>query len=310
MKHLSPYLAAALILPLILAGTPDSPSEFLPASGIFRKWVRAEDPAVYSRQGLYGHIDGGAEIFLQYQFEELALASYVRSGPKGREEITCEIYRMDSPDNAFGIFSIQRAGGETVSDTIPAPNWISGMQANAVRNRYYVNITGFDTDEASIEAFTAFVINRIPGPLPSIPAFDRFPVEKRVSGSLRLIRGTLAAAEESLLLQEQFWGFAGGTTAYSARYQPSNSKAVLIELGNTDISKEGITALFQSYLEDVRIEDGIIAGKNAADRLFLCRLTDTEAVLVLGENDPGFARTLIEHILNSAGRPSPAGLRN
>jgi len=299
MKRIILFLvAAALILPGFSRIGQDSPEKFLPASKAFDDWTREEPPEIYTRQQLYGHINGGAEIFLQYRFEELALANYSRSDAEGKEEITCEIYRMFSPENAFGIFSIQRAGGETVSPKIKAPNWTSDMQVSAVKDHCFVNITGFGTDGAAIEDFTAYVISLIPGEPAVPPVFNRFPMKKMLTGSHRLILGPLASAEESLILQDPLWAFAGETAAFSARYEPANSKAVLVDFAGPPPSLEIVAEVFRRYLDNVTIEKGLLSGKNPIGRLFLCAIKGQEAALVLGEPDPEFALFLLTSLLN------------
>jgi len=280
------------------AGPQQSPVKLLPASKAFDGWTREGAPKKFSGQQLFGHINGGAEIFLQYGFEELGIARYSRSGAGAKQEITCEIYRLSSAESAFGIFSIQRAGGERISTKIPSRNWISEMQVSAVKDRFYVNVLGFETALTALEAFSAHVVQGIPGENISLPVLDRFPEDNRAQGSFRLIQGTLAAAEESLLLKEDFWGFSAGTTAYSARYNPSNSKAVLIFSNGVLFSMEEVEALFSRYLDDVELEGGTLSGVNAAGSWFLCRSEEGRTALVLGERDREFASFLLERILN------------
>jgi hypothetical protein len=291
-------LAASLLFPSpVGTGEAYPPGHFLPADQTFDGWSLEGGPKSFAAQELYGRINGGAEIFLQYRFEELGLADYSRPGPSGKEEITCEIYRMSSAEDAFGIFSIQRAGGEPVSTRIGALNWTGEMQSGAVKDRYYVSVTGFSTTAAAIEAFAARVIRAIPGPSLPPPVFRRFPGENQVKGSRRLLRGPLAAAEESPLLQDPAWGFAGGTTAYSARYGKANTKLILVSMDGAPAGIEKVEAVFRRYLEEVRLEKGLLSGKNPIGRFFLCAIAGNEAVLVLGEPDQDSARRLLDSLI-------------
>lgn len=58
----------------------------------------------YEGKGLYGYIDGGAELYLEYGFRKLVVQEIVLTNHR----MTVEIYQMESPLSAFGIFSISR----------------------------------------------------------------------------------------------------------------------------------------------------------------------------------------------------------
>jgi len=60
---------------------------------------------IYRDVDLYKYIDGGADLYLECGFEEVAAGEYTtRSG----ESIFANLYRMADPDAAFGIFSLTR----------------------------------------------------------------------------------------------------------------------------------------------------------------------------------------------------------
>src|SRR5512143_1699872 len=66
-------------------------------------WKRAGDPERFRKETLYGYIDGGAELVLQYGFRELAVSKYrPADDPGSAKEIVLEIYRMISGESAFG----------------------------------------------------------------------------------------------------------------------------------------------------------------------------------------------------------------
>ena len=74
-------------------------------------WKRTGPPERYNKEGLYGYIDGGAEIVLQYGFRELAVSRFKPAAASGSEkEIVLEIYRMSSGEAAFGLYSTKLEG--------------------------------------------------------------------------------------------------------------------------------------------------------------------------------------------------------
>jgi len=258
-------------------------------------WKTAGPPEVYKKDGLYGYIDGGAELFLQYGFEELSITRYVDgSAPAAEKEITLEVYRMSSPADAFGIFSLKREGDEPVSPRIEALHWLSASQASLAKGNFYININGVNSTEEELEAFAASVSRKI-GAASALPAeLSLLPSSGLIRGSERLIRGGLAAEGESLLLDREFWGFEKGTVAVSAKYQPSRSKLLIVVL-NAPVPGlvEEAHNLFLEYLEEVAVKDGLVSGKNAAGRWFLFNSAGDRAFLVLGEPDYAAAERLI-----------------
>jgi hypothetical protein len=258
-------------------------------------WKTAGPPEVYKRDGLFGYIDGGAELFLQYGFEELSVTRYEDcTSPKVEKEITIEAYRMASPADAFGIFSLKREGDERVSPEIGAVHWLSPSQASLVKGSFYVSINGLNTAEEELQALAAAVSKRIEAASSLPPELTYLPSSGRVQGSERYIRGKLAAEGESLLLDREFWGFENGTVAVSAKYLPSRSKLIVI-IPESPISRltEEAAGLFSEYLEGVAVRDGLVGGRNAAGRWFLFYSIDNRAFLVVGEPDYPTAERLI-----------------
>jgi hypothetical protein len=258
-------------------------------------WKTAGPPEIYKKEGLFGYIDGGAELFLQYGFEELTITRYVEgSNPSAEKETTVEVYRMASPADAFGIFSLKREGDEPVSQEIESVHWLSASQASLAKGNFYININGVNTAEQEMEAFAAAVSRKIEAASALPDEISLLPSSGRIIGSERYIRGGLAAEGESLLLDREFWGFEKGAVAVSAKYRPSRSKLLIIVLkAPVPGLAEEVKKLFSEYLEEVAAKDGLLRGKNAAGRWFLFRPAGDRAFLMLGEPDYAAAERLI-----------------
>jgi hypothetical protein len=66
--------------------------------------AKVSSSRVFNGSSLFGYIDGGAELYLEYGFEA---ASVMKIEYKGGEFKT-EIYKMTGPEEAFGIFSVSK----------------------------------------------------------------------------------------------------------------------------------------------------------------------------------------------------------
>jgi len=72
-------------------------------------WESFGQDAVYDRKTIYEYMDGGAEVYLAFDFRNAFVRKY--RNPSG-EEIALDIYDMGSPGEAFGIFSCDREDPE------------------------------------------------------------------------------------------------------------------------------------------------------------------------------------------------------
>ncbi|MFZ0471535.1 MAG: DUF6599 family protein, partial [Bacteroidales bacterium] len=58
----------------------------------------------FTSESLYGYMDGGAELYLEYGFDTLVVTEVVSGG----KDIKIEFYCMRDAEAAFGIFSVSR----------------------------------------------------------------------------------------------------------------------------------------------------------------------------------------------------------
>lgn len=89
----------------------------------------------YAGQALFGYIDGGAELYLEYGFKKLCRQEVLSSN----EKIVAEIYQMAGANEAYGIFSIQRFKCVPV-DSLSPNTCLSKYQVQAVVGNCYVSI--------------------------------------------------------------------------------------------------------------------------------------------------------------------------
>lgn len=84
---------------------------------------------------LYGHINGGADLYFEYDFERLA----VQELELGGETYFLEVYCMADSGGAFGIFSVSH--GECVqADSLPASSCVTPFVVQWAHSRYFLRI--------------------------------------------------------------------------------------------------------------------------------------------------------------------------
>jgi hypothetical protein len=101
------FLAVMAMSSVTRAGNAPDPAGFL--AGEYDGWRGAGEDRTYDRKTLFRHIDGGAEIYLAYDFRRVLVRTLTR---KGEPSLNVEIYDMGTSFDAFGIFSFEREGKE------------------------------------------------------------------------------------------------------------------------------------------------------------------------------------------------------
>lgn len=152
------------------------------------EWQPAENPQQYLPDSLFEYIDGAAESYLGYDFQELVVAQYKsKSVPAG--SLTVEVYDMGNPRQAFGIYSAER-----YPDTRFLAAGIQGYyeegNLNFLVGRYYVKLMCYDcgpSAEKMLRDVAGEISNRVEdkGGFPSI--LSSFPRSGLVPNSEKFI---------------------------------------------------------------------------------------------------------------------------
>ncbi|MDQ1238978.1 MAG: hypothetical protein QG577_1163 [Thermodesulfobacteriota bacterium] len=131
---------------------------FLPKN-IPEEWVQRDAPRMFSKQTLFEHIDGQADLFLQYGFQESVFATYHDKKTTERR-IDVDIYDMGNVLLAFGIFSRFR------SEDRPADIGLDSSESDHYvffyRDQYFVAIQCSDPCSSSVKLLAQEIASRIP----------------------------------------------------------------------------------------------------------------------------------------------------
>ena len=168
------------------AGGGSGPDKLLPNPP---GWTLVEKPRSFAPVSLFEYINGAAESYLSYGFQELAVADY--KSDSGPATITVEIYDMGGNLNAFGIYSSERYPGSRYLD-IGAQGYFEEGTLNFFAGRNYVKLLCFDcglTAEAALKGFAADIEKRLGEEKGSLPeALGFFPPEGLAANSEKFVR--------------------------------------------------------------------------------------------------------------------------
>jgi len=179
-------------------------------------WAKAGPLAVFRGGNLFDYIDGGAEIFLEFGFDRLLVQDY----RKEDAEIVLELFHMESPESALGIY-LMKCGAETPIDGVPARNSGDKTQFTILKGATFVHINNPDGRESLLPV----MVDLARGVLESIPQgepvilLDELPPENRIPGSERLVRGPYALQSIFTFGEGDVFGLQGKIFAVTADYR-------------------------------------------------------------------------------------------
>ncbi len=167
----------------------------------------AEPVRHFEPQALYGHINGGAELFLEFGFVGLEVQGGVES------------YRMTDPAAALGVY-LAKCGAEAPWSEVRARNTGGAYQLMAVKGTLFLIVKNVDGDPAARPAMIATanaLLDRETAAAP-LAIWDDLPAADRVPGSEFLFRGRFALDPIFTFGEGDVLQIEGGALGAGARY--------------------------------------------------------------------------------------------
>ncbi len=257
------FRAALLLAGLFIAGSWGASGLFeegplhvyLPAGNAVEGWVKDGEPQEYEGEELYTYIDGGAEIYQEYGFRRVIIQDYKNA--KGRS-VSLEIFEMETPAAAFGMFSFKRSGsGKTV--TLGAGAELEAYYLNFWKGRFLVTLTGFDEAPETIAALTAvagIVDSKIPDTGETPGLVGALPEKGLKPGSVKYLKGLLGLSNITSFATARGLSF---TEAVRGVYE-NGATLLILDYGTAEARAQAWLDL-KTYLEGSdRFKPGGIGG--------------------------------------------------
>jgi len=246
----------------------------LPTDGAAIAWDRAGKAKVYGPGDLYNYIDGGAELFLEFGFQACTVQQYQR----GKDEIVLEVYRMDDPVAARGIY-LMKCGVEKPDPAFKERHTADKFQVTFQRNRYFVVVNAFSGEglQSAMVELAARLAARLPVDMPVVE-LKQLPAEGLLPGSARLLRGQYALASVFTLGEGNILGLGNKQVGGAGRYRiDAKTDYSLIRVNYPDdlAARRAYQFLLKnldSYLKIVRKELAAVVFKDYANQFGQIRL--------------------------------------
>lgn len=213
-------------------------------------WTKEGAPGIYDSETLYEYINGAADLYINFDFQELAALNYERGEDQG---IIIDIYRHSTPRNAFGIYSQERRSGGAFIDIGTQGYHDTGI-LNFFQGNYYVKLAGFylgEDDERLLKSVAKDVSGRLGGVSGFPKALAAFPDSGKVRNSERYVAIS-------------FMGHGFLHSAFVAGYVSGENEFRLFIIEADD--KADADAMVESYLKLARDKGEAVASEGALHR--------------------------------------------
>jgi len=196
-------------------------------------WKQLGEIQTFTPKTLYEYINGAADLYLIYDFEELKVSEYQN---EKKASVTVEVYRHKTPTHAFGIYSQERLSNADFID-IGAQGYVEEEILNFVAGPYCVKITPYKIESGRQEALISFaqkIVEKLKekGTLP--PILKSFPPDGKVKNS-------------ETFISQNFLGYSFLHFAFTADYELSGKKFKLFVIVPTDETE--CEKMIQKYLQ-------------------------------------------------------------
>ena len=247
------------ILLAIGCGHPQSSQELFPVRDAVPGWTPVDGAQVFDRENLYDLVNGQADSFFVYGFEQVQVQTY--EGAAGGE-LRVEIWQMDSAANAYGLYTMLRSG-QPVSignsgDADP------GRRVDFWQDQAFVRVFSLAPEEAAtLEAFADQVSSALPSGGERPQLIERLPQEGRVEGSEVYFHQETSIQDRLWLGGQNILSLGSETDGVLARYVMGDATAWLVLVqypgdATAAAALEGLTAHRIDGLSAAEVEGGLL----------------------------------------------------
>ncbi|TKJ28614.1 hypothetical protein CEE39_09950 [bacterium (candidate division B38) B3_B38] len=257
---LSIALSIAITLSGVMASEADRVGEIaqgkealralLPTEEEIAGWESSSPPRFFEPGNLWEYINGQAEFYLQYGFQLVVTSDY--ASREDSNSLIVDIYLMESPRHAFGIYAAERTPDDNFID-VGVQGYVAGNILNFWKGPYYVKLTSFQsspTGEEVLIKLSRVIADKIPGNYSEPELFACFPDKNKVKMSERYI-------------PKNFLGHGFLKNGYLVDYHHEGIRYQVFLVENS--SPEEAEEAFSKYLNFLKTEGEIISHEKKSD---------------------------------------------
>ena len=241
--------------------------------------IELEDSRVFNGNALWGYINGGADIYLEYGFDKL-LAQKIKY--EGKQYVV-DIYKMNNSESAFGIFSVSFL---SCDEKLPNTSFscVTPYQVQFVQGPYYISIVnenGSSAEQKLCKEFANILESKINETSFTFP--DLFKKEELLSyyDNVKLIKGSLGLVNGFPLWASYFENLED----FILNLMPIESEELKIYIAEVEFPN---TDSMTAFLVNLHLDPGQI--KNSSefikeDKRYIKKVEDKKLVVIESPND-------------------------
>lgn len=169
---------------------------------------------IYDGGSLWGYMNGGADIYLEYGFETLRVEEFSGDG----ENLKLELFKMDDPVSAFGIYSIKTFKCKQ-SDVLATPDCLNRYQYQIVYGDYYVqliNDSGSEQAQQKMVELTELVLKKLEAKKLTLPVKYLTDSMGFSINEIKMAEGRLGIQNSMMDLEDCFKGIENCQVYYAS----------------------------------------------------------------------------------------------
>jgi hypothetical protein len=210
----------------------------------------------YNSKTLFGYIDGAAELYLAYGFQNLTVRRFEKSN---QPPLIVELYEMASSEDAYGVFSFEHQD-ETVG--IGQGSEFGGGLLRFWKGKYFVSIyaegEGAEVESGILKMGKA-AANSIPtkGSKPKLVGYIPGKNLGLVDKSVRYLKSHVLLNQRFFVAHQNILNLSRKTEAVLAQYLQDKKKTqlLLIRYPDSKEARDVYQSFMKAYLPDAQGKD-------------------------------------------------------
>jgi len=247
------YRILYLILLLIsLAGSSQVPEGFPVINKSDLPEAKFKPARHFTAESLFGYMNGGAELYREYGIIDAVITEF----EVDNRYYKCEVFRMNGPEEAFGIYSVSKFKCPGSSDAAPY-TCLNKYQLQICKGNYYISIinrNGTSADSLVAVKTAKILSGKINDPSFDLKTFLPDMDTEAIRGSAVLAKGKLGLANGATDWEDYFRDQEGcttliyeddGLTILSVRFKGDEEFKKILDLrgwGEYELSLSDVTA--------------------------------------------------------------------
>jgi hypothetical protein len=244
-------LISILLFALVAAGcgnqSPALPAIF-PGANAGGGWQPSDEVRTYNRETIFDLVDGQADAFFAYGFEQVAVRSYQNAAGT---TLRVEAWQLATPADAYGLFTANRSGTPAAvgngGDTDP------GRRLAFWKDRYFVsaNATG-DVPDADLTALAQAIASALPAGGEQPAVVGKLPTDRLAERGVIFFHQELSIQDRLWLGGENILGLSHDTGGVLAQYDLGGTpvQLLLVQYPDAKAAAAGLAALKGGQVDD------------------------------------------------------------